>query len=55
MEVRNRMIYDPVMKTFDSRKMRVTDLRQCTRVTLPKPLTSDEESKLEVRKTETDI
>ena len=36
--------------TFDNRKRRATDLRQCTRVTLPKPLNPEEESRLEVRK-----
>ena len=50
MESRNRMIYDPTSKSFDNRKMRVTDLNQCTRVTLPKPLNPEEESRLEVRK-----
>ena len=44
------MIYDPKTKTFDNRKRRVTDLQQCARITLPKPLTPEEESKLEVRK-----
>ena len=29
---------------------RVTDLKECTRVTLPKPLSAEEESKIEVRK-----
>ena len=47
---KNRMIYDPKTKTFDNRKRRVTDLQQCARITLPKPLTPEEESKLEVRK-----
>ena len=45
-----RMIYDPCEKVFDGRKRRVTDLKECTRVTLPKPLSAEEESKIEVRK-----
>ena len=49
-EAENRMIFDPVNKIFDNRKKRVTDMRECARVTLPKPLTPDEESKIEVRK-----
>ena len=50
LEARNRMIFDPTEGIFDNRKRRVTDLRQCARVTLPKSLSPDEESKLEVRK-----
>ena len=45
-----RMIFDPKSRTFDYRKRRVTDLKECARVTLPKPLTPEEESKIEVRK-----
>ena len=50
LEARNRMIFDPTDKIYDSRKRRVTDINQCSRVTLPKPLSADEESRLEVRK-----
>ena len=50
LEARNRMIFDPTNKVFDSRKRRATDLKECARVTLPKPLSPDDESRLEVRK-----
>ena len=49
-EAFNRMIFNPKEKIFDNRKRRVTDLKQCSRITLPKPLSTDEESRLEVRK-----
>ena len=49
-EAEERMVYNPRDDIFDGRKRRVTDLRECARVTLPKPLSDDEESKLEVRK-----
>ena len=49
-EAENRMVFDPINKTHDSRKKRATDIRECTRITLPKPLTPDEESRIEVRK-----
>ena len=45
------MIFDPTEKLYDNRKRRVTDdLRECSRITLPKPLTPDEESRIQVRK-----
>ena len=50
LEAENRMIFNPKEKIFDCRKRRVTDLKQCSRVTLPKPLSADEESRIEVRK-----
>ena len=45
-----RMIYDPCNKVFDVRRRRVTDLKECSRITLPKPLDAEDESKIEVRK-----
>ena len=50
LEAEARMVFNPREGVYDSRKRRVTDLKECARVTLPKPLTDDEESKLEVRK-----
>ena len=49
-DAKTRMIFDPTEKLHDNRKRRVTDLRECSRITLPKPLTPDEESRIEVRK-----
>ena len=37
-EARTRQIYDPGKKIFDDRNRRVTDLKECFRITLPKPL-----------------
>ena len=44
LEAENRMIFDPINKVHDNRKKRATDIRECARITLPKPLTPDEES-----------
>ena len=49
-EARTRQIFNPEDKTFDGRKCRVTDLRECSRVFLPRPLDPQEESRLEARK-----
>ena len=45
-----RQIFDPVEKVFDDRKRRVTDLRECSRVTLPRPLKPQEEANIEIRR-----
>ena len=50
MEATNRMIFNAKERSFDNRRRRATDLKQCSRVTLPKPLSTDQESKIEVRK-----
>ena len=49
-EARGRQVYDPVEKIYDSRRRRVTDLKECSRVTLPKPLSTDEEATIEMRR-----
>ena len=49
-EARARQVFDPVNKIYDSRRRRVTDLKECSRVTLPKPLSTDEEATMELRK-----
>ena len=50
MDAKNRQVYDPIDKNYDSRRRRVTDLKECSRVTLPKPLKPQEEANLEIRK-----
>ena len=50
-EARCRQIYDPETREFDARKKKATDLQECNRVTLPKPLSAENEAKLELRKT----
>ena len=42
--------FDPINKIFDDRKRRVTDLDECSRVTLPKPLSTKEETLIEIRR-----
>ena len=49
-EARTRMTFDPINKIFDDRKRRVTDLDECSRVTLPKPLPTNEETLIEMRR-----
>ena len=43
-EAKSRLTFDPVDKTFDDRKLRVTDLKECSRTTLPRPLPTKEET-----------
>ena len=35
-EARGRQTFDPESGIYDARKRRVTDLKECSRVTLPK-------------------
>ena len=49
-EARSPQTFDPINKIFDDRKRRVTDLKECSRVTLPKPLPVCEESIMEMRR-----
>ena len=46
----SRQIFDPIEKTYDGRKLRVTDLEINTRVTLPKGLPEDQEAHIEIRR-----
>ena len=50
LEAECRQIFNPVEKVFDDRKRRVTDLRECSRVTLPKPLKEKDEALVEIRR-----
>ena len=47
---KTRMVFDPKEKVFDNRKRRVTDIRECTRITLAQPPDPEEESRIDVRK-----
>ena len=49
-EARARQVFCPVEKRYDERKRRVTDLVECSRVTLPKPLSTVREAQIEVRR-----
>ena len=49
-EAKSRQVFDYHDKKYDARKRRATDLKECARVTLPKPLNSQEEANIEIRK-----
>ena len=49
-EAKSRQIFDPVNKMYDKRKRCVTDLPECSRVTLPKPLVARDEALIEIRR-----
>ena len=50
LEARSRQVFNPVDRSYDDRKRRVTDLKECNRITLPKPLPPTEEAKIEIRR-----
>ena len=50
LEAKTRQVYNPIEDTYDSRKRKVTDLKECSRITLPRPISPDEEAALEIRK-----
>ena len=47
---KTRQVYDPIEKRYDERRRRVTDLAECSRVTLPKPLSIQREAEIETRR-----
>ena len=49
-EAETRRVFNPMDKSYDARKLRVTDLEINTRVTLPKGLPSNHEAWIEVRR-----
>ena len=49
-EAKSRQFFDPEEQTFDYRKKRVTDLKENTRVTLPKPVEPSDEARIELRR-----
>ena len=49
-EAKIRQVFDPEMKEYDSRRRRATDIKECNRVTLPKPLSAEDEAKLDLRR-----
>ena len=50
LEAKCRQVYDPIAGEFDPRKRRVTDLQECDRVYLPKPLDIIDEANIEARR-----
>ena len=49
-DAKSRLTFDPVSKIFDDRKRRVTDLQNCSQVTLPRPFPTKEETLIEMRR-----
>ena len=49
---RGELVFDPETRTYDARKMKVTNLRENTRITLPRPLNPIHEAMIEVRRKE---
>ena len=49
-DARCRQIYDPLEKKYDDRNRRVTDLPECSRVTLPRPINIVREAQIESRR-----
>ena len=47
---KSRQVYDPVEGIYDDRKKRATDLQECSKITLPKPLPPEYEAALEMRR-----
>ena len=50
LEAQTRQIYDPRTRTYDDRKRRATDLKECARVTLPRPSETKHEAMFEMRR-----
>ena len=50
-EAKTRQVFCPIEKTYDERNRRVTDLVECSRVTLPKPISIEREAQIEMRRT----
>ena len=48
LEAKSRQVFDSIRKIFDDRKRRVTDLKECARVTLPKALETQDEALIEM-------
>ena len=44
------MTFDPLNKIYNDRKRRVTDLEECSRITLPRPLPTKHETWIEMRR-----
>ena len=50
MEAKTRQTFDPVTKSYNDQNRRVTDLQECARITLPKPLPTKHEAYIEIRR-----
>ena len=49
-DAKGRQVYNPETGDYDERKWRVTDMQECTRIYLPKPLEVKKEAEIEMRR-----
>ena len=49
-EAKTRQTYDPETRIYNDQNRRVTDLQECARVTLPRPLPTKHEAFIEIRR-----
>ena len=49
-EAEARAVFDPLKKVYDNRNKRVTDLKENSRVHLPRPLNPEGEANIEMRR-----
>ena len=49
-EAKSRQFFDPEEKIFNYGKKRATDLKENSRVTLPKPCSTEDEAGIEIRR-----
>ena len=50
LEEKTRQTYDPETRTYNDQNRRVTDIQECSRVTLPRPLPTKQEAFIEIRR-----
>ena len=49
-DAKGRQVYNPETKEYDERRWRVTDMPECTRIHLPRPLEVKREAEIEMRR-----
>ena len=50
LEAKTRQTFDPETRTYNDQNRRVTDLQECARVTLPRPLPTNQEAFIQIRR-----
>ena len=54
LDAQSRQIYDPKTRTFNDGKRRSTYLKECARITMPKPVETKHEAMIETRRNMTE-
>ena len=49
-DAKGRQVYNPETREYDERRWRVTDMPECTRIHLPRPLEVKREAEIELRR-----